>query len=77
MNHSGIRTYLKKRILVQAVGGAGFQTAPQTEAGSSTGILEYVEDLKPGTNTQIGPKDFFEIGSCLTSMRTPILSIKI
>jgi hypothetical protein len=48
------RTYLKKRILFQGVGGAGFQPA---------GILQYVEDLKPGTNTQIGPKDFFEIGS--------------
>jgi hypothetical protein len=46
---SHTRTHLKKRILVQDVGGAGFQTA---------GILQYVEDLETGTNTQIGPKDF-------------------
>jgi len=40
--------------LVQDQGGAEFQTA---------GILKYVEDLKRGTNTEIGPKDFFEIAS--------------
>ena len=33
-------------------GGDEFQPA---------GILWYVEDLKRGTNTEIGPKDFFEI----------------
>ncbi len=38
---TNLRTCLKKRILVQGVGGAGFQTA---------GILKYVEDLKAGTN---------------------------
>ena len=27
------------------------------------GILKYVEDLKRGPNTEIGPKDFFEIAS--------------
>jgi len=47
-------SYFKKRILVQDVGGAGFQTA---------GILQYVEDLKAGPNTRIGPKDLFEIAS--------------
>jgi len=25
-------------------------------------ILKYVEDLKRGPNTEIGPKDYFEIG---------------
>jgi hypothetical protein len=52
-----IRTHLKNRILVQDRGGAEFQTA---------GILEYVEDLKRGTNpAEKGgrPKDIFEIGS--------------
>ncbi len=48
------RSHLQKRILVQDVGGFGFQTA---------GILRYIEDLKPESNTQIGPKDFFEIAS--------------
>jgi hypothetical protein len=47
-------SYLKKKILVQDQGAAEFQTA---------GILKYVEDLKRGTNTEIGPKDFFEIAS--------------
>jgi hypothetical protein len=40
--------------LVQDRGGAEFQTA---------GILEYVEDLKRGTNKDMGPKDIFEIDS--------------
>jgi len=42
--------------LVQGVGGVGYQPA---------GILQYDEDLKAGTNTQIGPKDFFEMASRL------------
>jgi hypothetical protein len=45
-------SHLKKRILVQDQGGAEFQPA---------GILKYVEDLKRGTNAEVGPKDFFEI----------------
>jgi hypothetical protein len=59
------RTHLKNRILVQdsvfakrlrrdTHGGAEFQTG---------GILLYVEDLKRGTNKDIGPKDIFEMGS--------------
>jgi hypothetical protein len=40
--------------LVQDRGGAELQTG---------GILLYVEDLKRGTNKDIGPKDIFEIGS--------------
>ena len=48
------RTHLKNRILVQDRGGAEFQTG---------GILLYVEDLKRGTNKDIGPKDIFEMGS--------------
>jgi hypothetical protein len=40
--------------LVQDRGGAEFETA---------GILLYVEDLKRGTNKDIGPKDIFEMGS--------------
>jgi hypothetical protein len=49
-----IRTHLKNRILVQDRGGAEFQTG---------GILLYVEDLKRGTNKEVGPKDIFEMGS--------------
>jgi len=48
------RGCLKNRILVQGRGGAAFQTG---------GILEYFEDLKQGTNNDIGPKDIFEIAS--------------
>jgi hypothetical protein len=40
--------------LVQDRGGAELQTG---------GILLYVEDLKRGTNKDIGPKDIFEMGS--------------
>jgi hypothetical protein len=50
------RSHLKKRILVQDQGGAELQPA---------GILKYVEDLKRGPNTEVGPKDFFEIASKL------------
>ena len=34
-------------MLAQGQGGTGFQPA---------GILKYVEDLKPGPNTEIGPR---------------------
>jgi hypothetical protein len=47
-------SHLKNRILVQGRGGAEFQPG---------GILEYFEDLKRGTNKDIGPKDIFEIAS--------------
>ena len=33
--------------------------------GSSTRILRYVEDLKRGSNAEVGPKDYFEIASNL------------
>jgi hypothetical protein len=48
------RSHLKNRFLVQGRGGAEFQTG---------GILEYFEDLKRGTNKDIGPKDIFEVAS--------------
>jgi hypothetical protein len=48
------RSHLKNRILVQDQGGAEIQPA---------GILKYSEELKRGPNTEIGPKDFFEIAS--------------
>ena len=48
------RSHLKNRILVQGQGGAEVQPA---------GILKYSEELKRGPNTEIGPKDFFEIAS--------------
>ena len=49
-----IRTHLKNEILIPDRGGAEFQTA---------GNLWVVEDLKPGTNKDMGPKDIFEMGS--------------
>ena len=48
------RSRLKNRILVQDRGVAEFQTG---------GILLYFEDLKLGTNKDIGPKDIFEMAS--------------
>jgi len=57
---NSFRSHLKKRMLVQDRGGAEFQTA---------GILEYVEDLKRGTNKDIGPKDIFEMASSQLSER--------
>jgi hypothetical protein len=53
-----LRSYLKYRVLVQGQGGLGFQPA---------GIHWYFEELKPEPNTEIGPKNIFEIasnGSC-------------
>ena len=41
-----IRSHLKKRILAQGQGGTEFQPAD---------ILKYVEDLKPGPNTETCP----------------------
>jgi hypothetical protein len=54
MDKTLTRTHLKNRILVQDRGGAELHTG---------GILLYVEDLKRGTNKDIGPKDIFEMGS--------------
>ena len=48
------RSHLKNRIWVQGQGGVGFQPA---------GILESVEDLKLGTNAEIGSKGIFEMAS--------------
>jgi hypothetical protein len=50
--------------LVQDRGGAEFQTA---------GILLYVEDLKQGTNKDIGPKDIFEMASSLIASKPDII----
>ena len=41
---------------------AGLRSNPPRQvAGSSTRILKYVEDLERCPNTEIGPKDFFEM----------------
>jgi len=48
------RSHLKNRILVQDQGGTEIQPA---------GILKYSEELKRGPNTEVGPKDIFEIAS--------------
>ncbi len=53
-------SHLKKRILVQDRGGFEFQTA---------GMRLYVEDLKFGSNKDIGPKDFFEMACRLLGRR--------
>ena len=46
------RSHLKNRILGQGQSGIEFQRSD---------IFKYVEDLKPGPNTEIGEKDFFDI----------------
>jgi hypothetical protein len=48
------RRHLKNKILVQYRGGAEFRTG---------GILQYFEDLKQGTNKEIGPKDILGMAS--------------
>jgi len=35
----------------------------------NAGIRMYIEDLKLGSNTQIGPKDFFEMGFRICCVR--------
>jgi hypothetical protein len=50
----GTRSHLKNRNLVQDQGEAEVQPA---------GILKYSEELKREPNTEIGPKDIFEIAS--------------
>ena len=48
------RSHLINRILVQDQGWVEVQPA---------GILKYSEELKRGPNTEIGPKDIFEMAS--------------
>jgi hypothetical protein len=60
-----IRSHLKNRILVQSQGGSEIQPA---------GILKYSEELKGGPNTEIGPKDIFEIASDL--MLFPLSTVR-
>ena len=50
------RSHLINRILVQDQGWVEVQPA---------GILKYSEELKRGPNTEIGPKDIFEMASNL------------
>jgi hypothetical protein len=52
------RSHLKIRILAQSQGGTEFQPAD---------ILKYFEELKRGSNTEIGTKDFFEMASIANS----------
>ena len=58
------RKHLKKEILVQDQGGAELQPA---------GILKYSEELKQGSNAEIGPKDFFEMPSINVVIDTNVL----
>jgi len=51
---NNIRNHLKIRILAQGLCGDEFQP---------TDILMCVEELKRGSNTAIGGKDFFEMVS--------------
>ena len=70
-----IRSYLKIKILVQdpPLKPSGIKrrgrvlTRPVKIPGSSTRILKYVEDLKRGSNAEVGPKDYFEIASKIPS----------
>jgi hypothetical protein len=64
------RSHLKNKILVHFRGGSEFQTdcvAVTALAGVAVtalaGILQYLEDLKRGTNKENGPKDIFEMAS--------------
>ncbi len=68
-----LRTYLKKRILVQNQGGREVQPG---------GILVYFEDLNRAPNAEFGPislraasyarqEDFFEMGSILSMSDGP------
>ncbi len=55
-------------LMMGAISKNGFW--PKMWAGTGfkrhcSGILQYVEDLELGTNTQVGPKDFFVIASNL------------
>jgi hypothetical protein len=56
------RSHLKNWILVQGppLKSGGIKRRDEVQP---TGILEYSEELKRGPNTEIGPKDFFEMAS--------------
>ena len=54
------KSHLKIKILVQGQGGAEVQPS---------GILKYFEELKRGTHTEIGAKDFFEIASYQSNIK--------
>jgi hypothetical protein len=62
MRSRGIRSHLKNRILVQYRGGAELET-DGAAVTAIAGIHQDLEDLKRGTNKDIGPKDIFEIAS--------------
>jgi hypothetical protein len=65
------RSYLKIKILVQdpplkpsGIKRRGRVLTRRCPAGNALGcILKYVEDLKRGSNAEVGPKDYFEIAS--------------
>jgi hypothetical protein len=44
---------------------------PRLLTGSSTRILKYVEDLKRGSNAEVGPKDYFEIAYIMGTVNKP------
>jgi len=54
-------SHLKKRVLVQVQDGPELQPAGAPQEVPLGCILQYSEDLKQGANTEIGPKNFFEI----------------
>ena len=56
-------TYPKTWTLVPGQGGAEFQTAGAPKEVLLECNLLVVEGLKEGANEEMGPKDFFEIGS--------------
>jgi hypothetical protein len=56
------RSHLKKRILVQYQGGREVYT-DGVAVTAIAGIHQYFEDLNRAPNTEIEPKDFFEVAS--------------
>jgi len=64
------RSHLKIKILVQdpplkpsGIKRRGRVLTRPVKIPGHAGILKYVEDLKRGSNAEIGPKDYFEIAS--------------
>jgi hypothetical protein len=71
-----IRSHLKNKVWVQFRGGSEFQT-DGVAVPALAGIRQCFEDLKRGTNKEIGPKEIFEIGSNLSYHRLLFLVLTL
>ena len=60
---AGFRIYFITLRGVACVAGFRIDFIISLVRSQTGGILLYVEDLKRGTNKDIGPKDIFEMGS--------------